>query len=61
MLHENLETDIVCEDRSSITASQHLVVVGLAGVDFAQQEPGLAATLLCINVPEMSRSETGKL
>ena len=51
MLHEDLKTDIVCKDRSTFTATPALVVVRLTGVNFAQQEPGLASSLLCINVP----------
>ena len=45
-----LETDIISEHRSSISHAPGLVVVGLAGVHLAQEEPGLAAPLLRVNV-----------
>ena len=51
MFHEDLQADIISEDWSPVTASPPLVIVGLAGVHLAQQEPGLATTLLCVNVP----------
>ena len=45
-----LEADVVCEDRGAIPAAPALVVVSLAGVDFTQEEPGLATALLCVDV-----------
>lgn len=42
MVHENLQTDVVCEDRSSgLLAPGVEVVVGLGGVDFGEEEAGL--------------------
>ena len=45
-----LETDIISEHRSSVSHAPGLVVVCLAGVHLAQEEPGLAAPLLRVNV-----------
>lgn len=54
VLHENLQADVICKYWSSSIAPTHpprLVVVRLAGVNLAQEEPGLATTLLGVNVP----------
>ena len=45
-----LETDIISEHRSSVSHTPGLVVVGLTRVHLAQEEPGLAAPLLRVNV-----------
>jgi len=53
VLHEHLQTDVVCEDWRPTISPTHppgLVVVCLTWVHLAQKESGLAATLLCVNV-----------
>ena len=56
-----LKTDVVSEDRGSIPAAPALVVVGLAGVHLTQEEPGLAASLLSVNVTGNREPETRRL
>ena len=52
-----LEADIVSEDGGAVSSSPALVVVSLAGVDLAQQEPGLAPSLLSVDVTGNGKSE----
>ena len=59
MLHEDLKTDVVCEDGGSFAAAPALVIVGLARIHLAQQEPRLTPALLSVDVPEIFRSQIG--
>ena len=52
-----LEADIVSEDGGAVSSSPALVVVSLAWVDLAQQEPGLAPSLLSVDVTGNGKSD----
>ena len=58
MLHEDLKTDVVCEDGGSFAAAPALVIVGLARVNLAKQEPGLTSSLLSVYIPAQTISYT---
>ena len=45
-----LKADVVSKDGGTVTAAPALVVVSLAWVHLTQKEPGLASSLLCVNV-----------
>ena len=54
MFHEDLKTDVVCEDGGSFAAAPALVIVGLARIYLAKQEPCLTSSLLGVNIPKKS-------